>query len=154
FFSRAPVGGAPESTRLVVYDRITLTKPSYGATFLLHGGSSPDARDGAVRFAVGKSAAIVTTLLPAHVPPVLVKEPTDLGDGPYYANEPPEGKTSVRVEVRSTAGSVERRFLHAIVVGPSELRGAGVTSVLALEGEGVDGAVIDDEAYAFAHAGP
>jgi hypothetical protein len=154
FFSRALVGGAPESTRLVVYDRITLTKPTYGATFLLHGGSPPDARDGAMRFAVGKSAAIVTTLLPAHVPPVLVKEPTNLGDGPYYANEPPEGKTSVRVEVRSTAGSVERRFLHAIVVGPSELKGAGVTSVVALEGEGVDGAVIDDEAYAFAHAGP
>ncbi len=153
-FSRALVGGAPESARLVVYDRVTLTKPTYGATFLLHGGSAPDVHEGAVRFVVGKSAAIVSTLLPAHAPPVLVKEPTDLGDGPYYANEPPEGSTSVRVEVRSATGSVERRFLHAIVVGPGDLRGSSVASVVAVDGEGGDGAVVDDEAYVFAHAGP
>jgi hypothetical protein len=140
-FSRAPLGGAPGSARLAVYDRITLTKPTYGVTFLLHGGANPEPREGSVRFVVGKSAAVAATLLPAGVAPVLVKEPTDLGDGPYYANEPPEGGSSVRVEVRSPAGSVERRFLHAIVAGPSDARPPAVDAVL---GDAADGAAVDD----------
>jgi hypothetical protein len=148
--SRSPVGAARESVRLVVYDRITLTKPSYRATFLLHGGAQPEVRDGAVRFVVGHSVAFATTLLPAHVPPSLVKEPTELGDGPYFTNRPPEGVSSVRVEVRSPAGSVERRFVHAIVAGPSDMHAPAVT---AIDGDAAQGAVIDDEAYVFAQAG-
>jgi hypothetical protein len=148
-FSRAPVAGAHESARLVVYDRVTLTKPSFGATFLLHGGAPPEERGSALRFAVGTSAAYATSLLPAGVVPVLVREPTELGDGPYYANDPPEGVTSVRAEIRSPPGSVERRFLNAFAVGPNERLALAISRV---EGAGVDGAIVDDEAYVFLRA--
>jgi hypothetical protein len=149
-YSRAPSGGAPESARLVVYDRLTLTKPTYGATFLLHGGALPQLRGDSVRFVVGKSAALATTLLPAHASPLLVKEPTQLGEGPYYTNQPPEGVSSTRVEVRSPRGSVERRFLHTIAVGPREVR---APAAVPIAGEDAEGAAIDDEAYVFVVAG-
>jgi hypothetical protein len=149
-FSRAPCGAAPESARLVVYDRLTLSRPTYGATFLLHGGAQPSLRDDSARFLVGRSAAFATTLVPAHATLLLVKEPTELGQGPYYTNRPPDGVSSTRVEVRSPTGSVERRFLHAIVVGPRELR---APAALPIVGTDAEGAAIDDEAYVFAYAG-
>jgi hypothetical protein len=149
-FSRAPVAGLAESARVVVYDRITLAKPSYAATFLLHGGAAPETRDGRIRFTVGRSAAYAATLLPEGIAPLFVHEPTNLGDGAYYTNDPPDGTSSVRVEVRAPAGDVERRFLHAIVVGPSQ---AVLPTATRLDGDGVDGAAIDDEAYVFARAG-
>jgi hypothetical protein len=152
-FSRAPIPGAGAvSARVVVYDRVTLARPAFAATLLLHGGSAPEAAaGGAVRFAVGRSAAFVTTLLPGGAVPAFVHEPTALGDGPYYANDPPEGTTSTRVEVRSPAGDVERRFLQAIAVGPADMRPPAVSRV---EGEGVDGVALDDEAYVFARSAP
>ena len=156
-FSRSPVAAlGSESARVVVYDRLTLGKPTYGATFLLHGGSDPEIGEGGVvRFAAGKSAAWVTTLAPSGVAPVVVHEPTELGDGPYYANEPPEGTTSQRIEVRSPKGDVERRFLLAIVVGGIADRSKkDVPPATRLDGEGVDGAVIDDEAYVFQRGAP
>jgi hypothetical protein len=149
-FSRASWGSASECARLVVYDRLTLTRPTYAATFLLHGGAPPEAHDDSVRFVVGKSAAFATTLVPTHASPLLVKEPTELGNGPYYTNRPPEGTSSIRVEVRSPTGSVERRFLHAIVVGPRDLR---APPAVAITGDDAEGAAIDDEAYVFAYAG-
>jgi hypothetical protein len=54
------------------------------------------------------------------------------------------------VEIRSPAGSAERRFLHAIVAGPSDMRAPGA---VAISGDAADGAVIDDEAYVFARSG-
>jgi hypothetical protein len=149
-FSRAPVAGMPESARLVVYDRVTLTKPTYGVTFLLHGGSPPAGAGDTLRIAAGKSAAVVTTLLPAGATPALVNEPTDLGDGPFYANEPPEDTKSVRVEIRSPLGATERRFLHAIVGGPAEGRAPAPARI---EGDGADGVALQDEAYVFDRAG-
>jgi hypothetical protein len=134
----------------VVYDRVTLAKPAYGATFLLHGAGTPDVTGASVRFVAGKSAVVATTLLPPAVSPQIVKEPTNLGDGPYYANEPPEGTTSVRLEVRSPAVDTERRFLHAFVVGPSN---APAPAPARVEGDGVDGVVLDGEAYVFGRAG-
>ena len=149
-FSRTPVDGIAASARVVVYDRITVTKPSYAVTFLLHGGSLPEVRGNTVHIATGTSEALATTLLPSGAMPALVREPTELGDGPYYANEPPEGTESVRVEIRSPSGDRERRFLHAIVVtekgGPSPVAGR-------IDGDDVDGAAIDDEAYVFARSG-
>jgi len=145
-FSRTPVDGVAASARVVVYDRITVTKPSYGVTFLLHGGSLPELRANAVRFTAGNSEARATTLVPSGASPALVREPTELGDGPYYANVPPEGTTSVRVEVRSPSGGPERRFLHTIIVTE---KGAPSPAVGRLEGEDVDGAAIEDEAYVF-----
>jgi hypothetical protein len=150
-FSRAPVAGsAPESARIAVYDRITLGKPGYGATFLRHGGAPPDVRGGTVRFDVGRSSASVTPLLPRDTTPFVVREPTDFGDGPYYANEPPEGQSSVRIEVRSPASDVERRFLHGIVASAA---GSSLVAASPLEGDGVDGVALADEAYVFARSG-
>jgi hypothetical protein len=147
FFSRAPVAGVDESARVVVYDRITVTNPSYGVTFLFHGGSAPETQAKSVRFVVGKSAVFAGTVFPGEAAPVIVHEPTDLGDGPYYANEPPEGTTSVRVEVRSSTGSPNRRFLHAFVVTAADARARALAGI---ESEGVQGVAIDDEAYLFA----
>ncbi len=144
-------GFGAESARLVLYDRVTLTKASYTATFLLHGAGAPLVQGDGVRFATGRSVAFATTLLPAGVTPVVVPEPTSLGEGPYFANEPPEGTRSVRIEVRSKPGDLERRFLHALVVGGDEAR-APVPS--RIEGEGVDGVALADEAYVFQRAMP
>jgi len=149
-FSRTPVAGSANSARVVVHDRVTVAKPSYAVTFLLHGGSAPVARGSTVRFVAGKTAAFATTLLPASAVPAIVREPTELGDGPYYANAPPEGTSSVRVEVRSPPGDVQRRFLHAVVVAGADDRPAVPGR---LEGEGIDGVAIDDEAYVFGRGG-
>ena len=150
-FSRSPVPGlGPGSARVVVYDRITLTKPSYGATFLLHGAGPPLVQGAGVRLVAGRSVAFATTVLPAGAVPVVVSEPTSLGEGPYFANDPPEGTRSERVEVRSTSGDRERRFLHAIVVAGRDARAPSPSKI---EGEGVDGVAIDDEAYVFQRAG-
>jgi hypothetical protein len=99
---------------------------------------------------VGKSAGLATTLVPSHAAPILVKEPTELGTGPYYTNQPPEGVSSTRVEVRSPSGSLERRFLHAIVVGPRDVR---APAAVLIAGEDAEGAAIDEEAYVFSRAG-
>lgn len=149
-FSRAPVDATAASARVVVYDRITVAKPSYSVTFLLHGGSAPELQGSSVHFSAGKSAAFVTTLLPVTATPVFVREPTELGDGPYYANEPPEGSLSVRVEVRSPLGDLERRFLHAFVATQAATT---PPPAIRIDGRDVDGAAIEDEAYVFSRAG-
>lgn len=151
-FSRAPVAGAPESARVVVYDRMTLSRPSYKVTFMLHGGAVPRVDGpGLLRIEVGSSVAFVRTLTPLDVAPALVREPTNLGDGAFYDNDPPDGVTSVRAEVRSPVGNVERRFLHAIVVGPSAMVPPSVSRI---EGKDVTGVAIGDEAYVFPQAAP
>jgi hypothetical protein len=149
-FSRAPVSGVPSSARVVIYDRIAVTNPSYGVTFLLHGGSEPTVRGRSFCFVAGKSAAFATTLVPVDATPIVVREPTALGEGPYYDNEPPEGTTSVRIEVRSHRVDLQRRFLHTIVVTEADARPLVPARI---EGEDIDGAAIDDEAYVFARAG-
>jgi hypothetical protein len=150
-FSRAAVPGlGPESARIVIYDRVTLTKPSYAATFLLHGTGVPLIQGDTARLLTGRSVAFATTLLPWGVEPVLVSEPTTLGEGPYFANDPPEGTHSQRIEVRSAPGDRERRFLHAIVVSSAGVR-APVPS--RIEGRGIDGVAIEDEAYVFQRPG-
>jgi len=149
-FSRAPIAGSPESARVVVYDRISVNRPSYRVTFLLHGGAVPRLDGpGLVRIEVGKSVAFAQTLAPVDATPVLVREPTTLGEGAFYVNDPPDGVTSVRVEVRSPVGNVERRFLHAIVVGPSQMRQPSLARV---DGANVAGVAIGDEAYVFVQA--
>jgi hypothetical protein len=150
-FSRAPVQGMPpQSARIVLYDRFTLSKPTYATTFLLHGGAAPDVRAGSVRFVVGRSSALVTSLLPRNAVPVVVHEPTNLGSGPYYANDPPEGRSSTRIEVPSPADGTERRFLHVVVVSTAD---AKAVSVLPVDGEGIDGVAVADEAYVFTRGG-
>ena len=59
--------------------------------------------------------------------------------------------TSVRAEVRTPVGNVERRFLHAIVVGPSDMRPPALARI---EGQEVAGVAIGDEAYVFPRAAP
>jgi hypothetical protein len=81
----------------------------------------------------------------------LVAEPTQLGDGPFYANDPPEGTKSVRLEIRSPLGTNERRFLNVLVVGQRRSQARSPTPVR-LYGEGVDGAAIGEEAFVFPHA--
>jgi hypothetical protein len=149
-FSRAPIAGSPESARVVVYDRISVNRASYRVTFLLHGGAVPrlDA-PGLLRIEVGKSVAFAQTLTPVDATPALVREPTTLGEGAFYVNDPPDGVTSIRAEVRSPVGNVERRFLHAIVVGPSQMRPPPFVRV---DGANVAGVAIGDEAYVFLQA--
>src|SRR5207249_75031 len=123
-FSREPVRGlGAQTARVVIYDRMTVTKPSYGTKFIFHGGSAPELlRGGIARFTVGRSSAQVTTLVPVGASPIAVDETNNKeGDRAYFTNKPPDATKSVRVEVGSPAAAttLERRFLHAIVVGPA-----------------------------------
>src|SRR5262249_23610563 len=72
-------------------------------------------------------------------------------DDIFMKNDPAEGISSTRFEVTSPAGKTERRFLHAIVVG-----GAGdrAPAPVKIEGDGCEGAAIDDEAYVFPTPAP
>jgi hypothetical protein len=156
-FSRAPVSGAGpgETGRVVVYDRFTLSDPRFTTTFILHGGLAPQITGSLARFTTGGSSAWVTTLVPAGVTPGVVDETQNKtsDDRPYFTNRPPSGVTSFRYEVASPASppSTERRFLHAIVIGA---KGGAPASPVAIAGDGVAGAVIDEEAYVFSSVGP
>jgi hypothetical protein len=157
-FSRAPVAGAGsgDSGRVVIYDRFTMSDPRFTTTFILHGGSTPPRITGPVAaFSSGASAAWVTTLLPAGAAASVADESHNQSSDvkPYFSNVPPDGVKSFRYEVASPASppSVERRFLHAIVIGAAQSAGAPAKGI---EGNDVAGAVIDGEAYLFSAQGP
>ena len=159
-------GASPGSARLVVYDRMTVAKPAYQTTFLLHGGGAPPQlattpNGGAATMRVGQSSAWVTMLLPLGAPPRLVNEPTPPAqDRPFYNNEPPEGVKATRIEVASPRAnaSQERRFLTTFVVGassdPAPASATLLPSASSTPGEGVEGAMLLDEAYLFVADGP
>ena len=169
-FSRAPVAAMPGGTsaRVVVYDRMTVLKAEYKTTFVLHppANTQPDVWGTLARFQVGHSAAWVTTLLPQGAAAKVVHEPTpNPEERPFYENKPPEGMKTVRLEIASPAGaSQERRFLHAFVVGAAGEHASAANArdrerdkaptVMRLEGELVDGAIIENEVYVFTMAGP
>ncbi len=155
--SRAPMSGmgAPSSARVVIYDRFTLTKPSYGTTWIAHAGTTPQVTGSTVKITVGRSAATITTVLPEGASPAkLLKEPTLKTDTIYMKNDPAAGIDSTRIEIaspESRQGKTERRFLHAIVVGAAD----GVApAAVRIEGEGIDGVALQDEAYLFTSAAP
>ncbi|MFO0675378.1 MAG: heparinase II/III family protein [Polyangiaceae bacterium] len=147
-FSRTPVpSAAPGATaRLVVYDRFTVTKPSYGVSWLLHGFTKPAVTGNVIRVVAGRSAAWLTTLLPKEPKYDWKKEPTKMGDSIWYNNEPFEGLNDTRLELALPKGSNDRRALHAIVVGDV---GAKPVAPTRIDGEGADGAYLEPEAYVF-----
>ena len=159
--SRTPLTGATgASARVVLYDRMTVHKPTYGVTWAAHASVTPQltAASGGTggtgataRITLGKSSAVVTTLLPAGAMPVLRKEPTLKSDEMFTKNDPAEGIDSTRIEMASPKGATERRFLHVIAVG-----GAGDRPPVAtyIKGEGAEGAALDGESYVFPIAGP
>jgi hypothetical protein len=155
-YSRSPVGCAlTQSGRVIIYDRMTLARPAFRATLLLHGGSDPQKMGtSSVRFRNGSSEATATFLLPLGAEPVFVREPTNLGDGAFYANDPVENTASTRVEVRSPIGDGMRRFLSVVLVGahapqPPCRKPDLPSGPILVRGEGVDGAVFDGEGYVF-----
>jgi hypothetical protein len=151
-FSRAPVPGMnASSARVVIYDRVTVAKPTYAVWWNGHASVTPRAAPGVTTFSLGGSQAIVNVLIPSGVTQRLLVEPTQKSSDAFTQNTPAEGIKSTRFETDSAKGSTERRFLHAIVVGAA---GDPAPAVQKLEGEGVDGAAVADEAYVFPHAGP
>ena len=154
-FSRTPLTGASTASgasgRLVLYDRVTLAKPTYGVTWAAHTSVTPEANGGETRVSLGKSSAIVTTLLPPAQGARLLKEPTVKSDEMFTKNDPAEGITSTRIEVASPKGQTERRFLHVIAIGAS---GDKLPAPQLVPGEGAEGAAIDGEVYVFVTAGP
>jgi hypothetical protein len=141
-----------EAAKVVVYDRMTVAKGSYPTTFVLHGGATPQMSGSLASIRVGKSAAYVTTLLPSAAPR-LVREPTPpRKDRPFYNNEPPENVRSMRLEVLSPGATTERRFLHAIDVRASSETAPPAAQIIA--GDGVDGALVGDDAFVFVSAAP
>jgi hypothetical protein len=150
-FSRTPLAGAKgPSARLVLYDRVTLTKPSYGVTWAAHAGVTPSLQGATVGITVGASSVAVTTLVPAATPRFL-KEPTLKSDEMFTKNDPAEGIASTRIEVASPAGSTERRFLHVIAIGAA---GDRPPAPVRVAGEGAEGAAIDGETYVFVSSAP
>jgi hypothetical protein len=152
-FSRAAVVGmsGPGVARVVVYDRVTVTKPTYGVTWAAHAGVKPEQTGATLRIGVGRSVATLTTLVPAGASATLLKEPTIKTDDIFMKNDPAEGFASTRFEVASAAGKTERRFLHAFVIGSAGDRAPAPTKI---DGDGCEGAAIDDEAYVFPSAAP
>jgi hypothetical protein len=150
-FSRAPVPtmAGPSTARVVIYDRITLTKPVYGVTWAGHASVRPEQTGNVLKIAVGRSTATLTTLVPTNATATLLKEPTVKTDEPFTNNNPAEGINSTRFEIPSARGTTERRFLTAIVVGSVADRAPAPTRI---EGDGVEGAAIADEAYLFPSA--
>jgi hypothetical protein len=140
----------PRARPDVIYDGLTVTKPTYGVTWAGHASARPDQTGSVLKFGVGRSMATLTTLVPASAKAVLLKEPTLKTDELYMKNDPAEGISSTRFEVTSPKGTLERRFLSAIVVsGASDPAPAAVK----VEGEGCEGTAIDREAYEFTIAG-
>ncbi len=152
-FSRAPIATMQGDgvARVVIYDRLTVTKPSYAVTWAGHAGVEPEVTGPQVRVSVGRSTATISTLLPSGVTAKLLKEPTIHTDDIFMKNDPAEGINSARIEIASPKGKTERRFLHAIVVGAT---GETAPSPVKIEGEGIDGVAIDREAYLFTSAAP
>jgi hypothetical protein len=153
-FSRNVIGGigAPGAARIVIYDRMTVTKPTYGVTWIAHAMTTPETGPGSTRIQTGGSSATIQTVIPLNVTARLLKEPTVRGGSdPYTRNEVAEGISSTRIEVASPRGGTERRFLNAIVVASS---GDKAPQAVRVEGEEVDGVAIDNEVYVFVSAGP
>jgi Heparinase II/III-like protein len=151
-FSRTPAMGSEGSARLVLYDRVTLTKGSYGVSWAGHTFGDAKIAGPLTTYTAGKSVAFATTLLPRNVTPTSLQEPQSKDKDSFWLNnDPPEGLKSTRVEVASPKGDQERRFLHAIVVGDPAVK---PPPALGISGEGVDGAAIRDEAYLFVKDAP
>jgi hypothetical protein len=151
-FSRAPVPGmAGPSARLVLYDRVTVAKPSYGVVWTGHASVTPKVNASTTSVTVGASQAIVKVLVPPGATQKLLTEPTIRTNDIFMQNTPAEGIRSTRFETESPKGATERRFLHAIAIGNA---GDAPPLTFRVEGEGADGAVIADEAYVFPEAGP
>jgi hypothetical protein len=147
-FSRAALTGAHgASARMVLYDRVTLTKPKYGVTWTMHTPVAPTATAAAsvATASVGASSLVVTTLSPVARSARLT-EPTVHKDDMFNQNDVADGLTSVRTEEESPRGAVERRFLHVLAVGA---RGDALPAATRVDGEGAEGAALDGEAYVF-----
>ena len=140
------VRGKEDTAKIVIYDRVSLGKPSYGVTSALHGASTPLITGGTVRFVSGNASATVVALLP--VSPILttVREPSLKSDDAFTRNDPVEGMSSTRVEIGSPKGTIERRFLEAIFVGKAADKAGDVARI---EGQGADGAAMDTDAFVF-----
>ncbi len=152
-FSRAPMETmrTPSAARVVIYDRFTLTKGTYGTTWAGHAGVTPIVAGSVIKIPVGRSAATITTLIPEGVTAKLLKEPTLQTDTIFMKNDPAAGIDSTRIEIASPRGKTERRFLHTIVVGAAA---DSPPSPARIEGEGIDGVAIETEAYLFTSAAP
>jgi hypothetical protein len=151
-FSRSPLQGARgASARVVLYDRVTLAKPDYGATWTVHASSAPAVDGARTRVRVGGSGLVVTTLEPQGAKATVVREPTVKSEDMFTKNDPAEGITSFRVEVASPRGNIERRWLHVIAVGAA---GDAPPDSVRIAGEGAAGTALDGEAYVFPTAGP
>ena len=152
-FSRTPLDAmhTPSSARVVIYDRITLTKGAYGTTWAAHAGVPPQVNGAVVKIPVGRSAATITTVLPEGATAKLLKEPTIKTDTIFMNNQPAAGIDSTRIEIVSPKGKPERRFLHTIVVGASA---DAAPAPAKLDGDGLEGVLLEAEAYLFTTAGP
>ncbi|MFO0638042.1 MAG: heparinase II/III family protein [Polyangiaceae bacterium] len=142
---------SPGAARVVVYDRVTVRKGSYGVTFAIHPGAQPKGQGAAYRVDAGASSAELTALLPKGTTFKLVKEPSIKTDDIFKKDDPAKGMLGLRLENASPKGATERRFLHVIASGGS---GDGKLAAEAVEGKGVDGARLDNEAYLFTKDGP
>ncbi|WP_394826571.1 heparinase II/III family protein [Pendulispora albinea] len=146
-FSRSPVGGANASARLVVYDRVSVTKPTFAVTWAAHTAGNADIAGATTRFAVGESAAHITTIAPAEPKARLVHEPDpEKNDSFWTNNAPAKNLRSTRLEIPSPTGGTDRRFLHVIAVTSAT---SPRPQAVPLRGDAIDGAALDGEAYVF-----
>ena len=150
-FSRSPLSGAHgASARMALYDRVTLSKPKYGVTWEMHTSVVPAVTANVATAIVGKSEVVVTSLVPVAKTAQL-REPTVHIENMFEQNDVADGINSTRTEEESARGTTERRFLHVMAIGAA---GDAMPAAVHIDGEGVEGAAIDGEAYLFPIAGP
>lgn len=121
---------------LVIRDRVTLSDPRFGATWIAHALAPFDVADG--RFAVtrGDSRAWGQILSPAGATPIMRKEPTTAEDYIYLRNTP--FTDMWRVDIASPRGESEREFL---VWMTAAAKGAERPKAARVRGKGLAGGI-------------
>jgi len=138
-----------DEARVILYDRVSLMKPTFGARWAVHGAAPPTVSGGVARIASGHSVAVVTTLLPTAATSSILREPTVQSDAAFTRNEPAEGLTSSRLEIGSPLRSLHPRFLNVVSVGDVDAKAPNMTRI---EGQGADGVALDGSAFVFSAA--
>jgi hypothetical protein len=136
---------------LVVSDRVAVSKPSVGVTFLLHTSTSPTASGAHLVADVGASRLSSQTLLPASPSRATVSEPVaNAGSGPWSNND--TYAPAFRAEEQQS-GATTASFVHVLTasaagmaVADAELTVAGGARIVRIPGDPARIAVVSDAA--------
>jgi hypothetical protein len=125
---------------LVIDDRISLERDTYGAVWAAHVTTQPVFTGDVASAVVGTSRVDVRTLEPANADRVALREPTPSGEGPHRLNHP--WGPMWRLEVTSPLGSRQREFLHFITVDRADAAPPPARRIVGVGLHGAEGNVL------------